>query len=273
MLLEATVDTLEGIDEPYQALYTKRGEKYEFTGVRGIKTGADVEAVQKALNAERLISKDLKAKLSAWNEMDPIATLEILDKVPELQSLADASKRKFEPAEMEAAVNGRVAPLQRQLEKAAADLKERDEKLSDLARRETQRTIFDAVRKEATATKANPDTYGSDLGALMLLSREMFTVDAAGQVVVKEGVPGLTHGTNVKDAIPEIQKQFPSIWPSSVGGGAPGSGSGPGAQANPFKSNDFVARSAFARQFPDKVDAMVKQAGLSDAGSRYVPTK
>jgi hypothetical protein len=263
MLLEATVDTLEGIDEPYQALYTKRGERYEFTGVKGIKTQGDVDRIQTALNAERTISKDLKAKLGAWNEMDPITTLEILDKVPELQSLADASRKKFDPSEMEAAVNGRVAPLQRQLEKAAADLKERDEKLSDLARRETQRTIYDAVRKEASATKANPDSYSSELGPLMLLAREIFTVDASGQVVVKEGAPGLTHGTSVKDAIPDLQKQFPSNWPQSQGGGAPGSSSGPGAQANPFKANNMTARSQFAKQFPEKVDAMVRAAGIS----------
>src|SRR3972149_12286580 len=141
MLLEAIVETLEGIDQPYQALYTKRGEKFEFTGVKGIKTQSDVDRVQQALNAERTVSKDLKAKLSAVGDLDPVVVLETLDKLPELQALADASKRKFEPSEMEAAVNGRVAPLQRQLEKAAADLKERDEKLSDLARRETQRTI------------------------------------------------------------------------------------------------------------------------------------
>lgn len=268
-LLKAILDTLEGVEEHFHGLYTNKNGKFEFTGVEGMKTSADTDRLQTALNAERNLKKEAEAKLAAWGDLKPDETLPLLQTIPELKILAEKGSLKKDEKEIEAIVNGRLAPLTQTLAKLEKDKKDLADKVVEYQNKDTKRTIFDAVRKYATETKANPDAYGSDMGGLMLLAKEVFTVDSAGQVVVKEGAEGLVHGTHIKDAIPEIQKTYHYLWPSSQGGNAPGSSGGPGASSNPFKTNDMTARSEFAGKFPDKVDAMVKQAGLSHAGETY----
>lgn len=268
-MLEMVLDTLDGLAPEIAALYTKRDTKFELQ-VKGAKSEIDIQKLVKAANDERDISKELKRKLGAWGDLDPEVVRPLLDKVPEMQATIEAGAKKLDEKQLEAVVNGRVTPVQRALEKALNDLKERDTQVTEFKAKDTRRTIFDAVRKYATDTKANPEAYGSDMGGLMLLAKEVFTVDAAGQVVVKEGAPGMVHGTHIKDAFAEVQKSYGYFWPSSQGGGASGGAGGPGApKGNPFKTNDISARTQFVAQFPDKVPAMLADAGLENTWDTY----
>jgi hypothetical protein len=268
-LLKAVIDTLEGVEEHFHALYTNKNGKFEFTGVEGMKTSADTDRLQTALTAERKLKKEAEDKLALWGDRKPEEVIAILDKVPELEATAEAGRKKLDEKQIEAIVNSRVTPLQKDLDKALASVKERDAKLAEHAARETRRTVFDAVRKLATESKASPEAYASEYGGLMLLAERLFTVDAAGQVVVKEGVADLTFGSHAKDVWSDIQRQHSYLWPPSQGGGAQGSGAGAGGTANPFKGNDMTARSEFAKNFPDKVDSMVKAAGLQNAWDQH----
>lgn len=274
MALKAVVDTLEGIEEHFHSLYSKKGEKFEFTGVEGLKTSADIDRLQTALNAERKLKKELEAYKESWGDLDPVAARSVLDKVPALEALVEAGKNKLDDKQTQAIVNAQVVPVQRQLDKALADLKERDSKIEEYGAKETRRTIFDAVRKYATENKANPEAYGSDMGGLMLLSKEIFTLDAAGQVVIKEGATDIVpHGTHIKDAFPEIQKSFSYFWPPSQGGGATGGGNPSSVSGNPFKTNDMTARSKFAKEHPEKVPAALAAAGLQTVAQLHKDQK
>lgn len=263
-LLKAVLDTLDGVEEHFHALYTSKNGKFEFSGVEGMKTSADTDRLQTALNAERTISKNLKVSLEAWGDRRPEDVLPALEQIPELKILAEKGNLKKDEKEIEAIVNGRLAPLQQKLEAVTRKEAELAAKVSEYSAKDTRRTIYDSVRKYATETKALPESYGSEMGGLMLLAKEVFTLDSAGQVVVKEGAPGMVHGTHIKDAFPEIQKGYGYLWPQSQGGGAGGSTTTSSAGANPFKGNDLTARTKFASENPpDKVAAAMSAAGIS----------
>lgn len=264
MALKMILDSLDGVSEEIAAHYTKKGEKFELQA-EGAKSQADIDRLQTALNSERATSKEWKTKAEAWGDRKPEEVIPMLDKYPELEAAAESGKKKLDQTQIDGIVNGRLAPLQRERDQFKKDADDRAAKIAEFEAKETKRTIFDTVRGLATETKAKPDSYGSEYGALMLLSKEIFTVDANGQVVVKEGVPGMTHGTLAKDAFAEIQSKHSYLWPDSVGGSSSGSNPSPGGQANPFKFNNLTDRATFAGQFPDKVDAMVKAAGLQNA--------
>ena len=271
MPLKAIVETLDGIEEHYHSLYTQKGNRFEFTGVEGFKTQADLDRVQVALNKERETRTQYETTLKAWGDRKPEDVLPVLDRLPELEAAAEAGKKKLDQSQIDGIVNGRLAPIQRESEKYKTELAAAQAKVQEYEHRDRQRTIFDAVRGLAVETKANPDAYGSQYGSLMLLAKEIFTVDAQGQVVVKEGVPDFTHGTLAKDVIGDLQRKYPSMWPQSSGGGAPGSNGGGGSVAgNPFKGNDMTARSVFVRDNPpDKVAAAMKNAGLTSQWETY----
>lgn len=268
-MLDAVVDNIDTVDEKYRDLYTKKADKYELTGVKGMKTEADVFRVQTALNAERAITKELKAYKDSWGDLDPSVVRPELDKVPALQALVEAGKGKLDDAQIQAQITAAKVGMQRELDATKKVLLEKDKALENWVQKDTKRTIFDAVRKQAMDMKALPESYGSEMGGLMLLAERLFTVDPAGQVVIREGATDMVpHGTSIKDAFPEIQKNFSYMWPSSQGGGASGNTGAGTANANPFKTNDMTARNNFAVQFPDKVDAMVAAAGLPNAWTK-----
>lgn len=277
MALKAMVDDLEKVDEKYRDLYTKKGDKWEFTGVEGLKTQGDMDRVQGALNNERKLHEETKTKLSAWGERKPEEIIPILDALPELQAAAEAGKKKLDQTQIDAIVNGRVAPLQRDLDKFKKDVTDRDAMIAAFQAKDTRRTVMDTVRGLAAESKANPEAYSSDYGGLVLLAEKLFTVDAAGKVVVREGAQDFQHGTLAKDCWQEIQSRHPYLWPASQGGGASGSqggGGGSGIQGNPFKRNGNISeRTRFAAEHPDKVAAYLQQAGLDNTWDPYVEKK
>jgi hypothetical protein len=272
MALKMILTSLDGLSEELTKLYVKRDDKYELQ-VEGAKTQIDIDKIQAALNSERAISKGFKNQLDAWGDRKPEDVLPILDKLPELEAAAEAGKKKLDQSQIDGIVNGRLAPLQRDLEKARKDLTESQAKATQYEQAQKRRTVHDAMRAAIAESGADPKTYADDLGAAMLLADMLYTVTDAGQVVVKENAPGgLLHGTSVKDTIPQLQASHGYLWPSSKGGGAPGSKGGPPATENPFKGNNFTARSEFARENKDKPEVIanaIKDAGLAHAGETY----
>lgn len=272
MALKMILDSLDGVSEEIAAHYTKKGEKFELQA-EGAKSQADIDRLQLALNKERGLKTEWQTKAEAWGDRKPEEVIPMLDKYPELEASAEAGKKKLDEKQIEAIVNGRTAPLQRELDAVKKTADERASKIAEFETKETRRVIFDTVRGLATETKANPEAYSSEYGGLMLLAERMFTIDAAGAVVVKEGVQGMTHGTLAKDAFAEIQSKHAYLWPASVGGSSGGSNPNPQGPTNPFKGNNMAARAAFESQFPDKVAKAVSDAGLKNAWDMHPEKK
>ncbi len=232
----AVYDKVEDVPEAYKDLYTPVGEKVMLTGIKGVKTEADVARVQRALDQERTAHNDIRDKLKPWGELDPTDTLAKLDRYPELEA---AAAGKIDEEKMEELVSARsksvTAPLERENAKLKEDMAKRDETISGFEASARQRTIHDEVRQAAEKGKI----VAHAIEDVLMLSDRMFEADAEGRIVTKEGV-GVTPGISPEVWLQEMQEKRPHWWPPNQGGGAGGDGGGgPGFSNNPWTADHW----------------------------------
>lgn len=226
MPLFAVMDSLDGVSEDIAALYTEKNGKFELTGITGVKTQADVERVQKALEHERTNHAATKESLKVWGDLKHDDVVTQLDRIPELEA---ASKGKLDEAQLdeivERRVNGtitsRTAPLERQINALMTENESLKSTNEQYAQREARRTIHDVVNAVLRDNKVIEHAREDAL----LQAERLFKVtkdETTGQVQVLAD-----DGTSPKDWIADIQARNmkPHWWGPTQGGGAnPGGG-------------------------------------------------
>lgn len=273
MVLKDTHDKLEEIPEQYRELYTEKNGKFEFTGVQGMRTQADVDRVQEALRKEKNDHKATKDALSVWGDLKHDDVVAKLDKFPELEA---ASKGKLDEAQIEEIVQRRVegtlksklAPVERQNKQLAQQLAEAMEKASVLETKDRKRTLHDHVRKAAREAHVLPEAEED----VLLWAERVMDITEDGKVVTKDNV-GVTPGLEPQAWLADIQDKKPHWWPGTQGGGAPGSmnrPNGPGGP-NPWSVDgwNLTKQGAFMKQHGrERAEQMAKAAGSSVGATR-----
>lgn len=280
MALQAVMDKLDDIPEQYRDLYTEKNGKFELTGVVGIKTVADVQRLQTALDHEKTNHSQTKEKLTAWGDLTPDKVLPVLDRVPELEA---AAQGKLDEAAIEEMVQRRVsgtiksqtAPLERNLTNLQ---KERDTLLQQnqtFVQRERTRTIHDGVGKALAEAKVI-DHARED--AIILAERIFEVREDDGKVVTKDGV-GVTPGLSPKEWMAEIQSggSKPHWWGPTGGGGAGGAGGNAGGAAdNPWTNENWnMTRQGqiIREKGAEYAERLAKAAGTKVGGMKPAPKK
>lgn len=280
MALKLKVDKIDDVEANYRPLYTQdtTDQKFYLTGVEG-GSYKDVKELKDEAGSWRIQHRDAKAALTAattaWGALknekgEALKPEDVTASLTRLAQLEQGEKDhpKGDQTKRLAELNVELT----QLKQKHADVeKERDgfkTKVTGFEQADTNRKILGAARAWAVAQgEAGPDpkSYASDNGALMLLVREVLTVNELGQVVAKEGVDGIEAHSKVEKVMEAFKDQHSYLWPSSKGGGALGSKGGSGTiTGNPFKGNDMDARAAARRADPGKADVMMKEAGLTN---------
>lgn len=269
MALEAVVEKLDEVPEPYRELYTERNGRYEVTGIVGMKTQADIDRIMEGLNKERNDHKATRERLSAFGDLDPEDVQAKLDRIAELEA---AAGDKIDENKLNEMVEGRLrtklGPVEREKQKLAKELQDTLEKVGQYEARERQRSIHDAVRKAALESKVI-DTALEDV---LILAERMFEISEDGKVLVKDQV-GATPGVDPAVWLTEMQSKRPHWWPASQGGGARGSGAGgSGFAQNPFSADhwNMTEQAALIRTDRARAEQMAKAAGTSIGGGRPV---
>lgn len=270
MELEAIVDDINSVPEGFRELYTERNGKFEITAIKGMKTQADVDRIQAGLVKERNDHKGTKERLAAFGDLDPTKIHEDLARLPELEM---AAKGKLDDNKIneivETRIKSRVAPIQRQLDQAQTQLKERDGMIAQFQEKDRVRKISDEVRRAGVSSKV----IDSALEDALILAERVFEVGDDGKVVTKDNI-GVTPGIDAAVWFQEMQTKRPHWWPASQGGGAGGgAGSGSGGTANPWTKDgwNMTKQGELHRQNPQRAAQLAKMAGTSIGGPR--PTK
>src|ERR1700741_855145 len=88
--LELSYDTKEAIPEKFRDLYTETDGKWALSGVKGIKSQADIDRLNEGLTKERTDHKTTKAQLAAWKKLGatPEEVHAKLDRIEELEEAA-----------------------------------------------------------------------------------------------------------------------------------------------------------------------------------------
>lgn len=265
MKIELAYDTAEDVPAEFKALYTEADGKFVLTGVNGIKTQTDIDRLQEALRKERTDHSATKTKLQPFTSLGDLEEVKAkLDKYPELEALAEASGNKIDDKKLEGIVNGRVAPLQRELEAARATITELSQKNGELTGSLTKRDIHEDVRKAALAAKIT-DTALEDV----LMLADHYFERADGKTITRD-VGGIMPGLDPAAWIAEQREKRPHWWPGSLGAGAGGGRDGGGGADNPWSKAKWsvTAQTAFIQEKGiDKARQMAAAAG-SFVGAR-----
>lgn len=259
MKLNLTYDTEADIPEGFASLYTQRGDKFEFTGVEGIRTQADVDRVQAALVKERNDHKALREKYRPLGDLNPADIVQQLDRIPELEMAAEG---KLDDTKInsivEQRIRSKIAPIERERDLLTTQLAEAQDTIQNFTAEKRQNTIASAIRSACTSNKVVPDAVDD----AVMLGERMFTIDETGRVVTRDDV-GVTPGVDARTWLTEMQPKRPHWWPASQGGGATGSG-GAGAPKNPWKKESFnlTEQGRLTRENPQLAENMKKAAGV-----------
>lgn len=266
-VLESSYDSEDDIPEKYRDLFTKRGEKFELTKVRGIKTAADFDRMENGIKMERSDHKKAKTELAEWQKLgkSPEDVHTELDRIPELEAKVeggadDEAIEKRIQARVDAAVN----PLQRKLEKAET---ERDEARND---NETLRgeardgRVRSSLRAAAVAAKMEGDAVDDQV----TLHLRTFEETDDGQIVTRDGV-GVTPGMEPKAFFEDMRESGnkPYLWGQTSGSGARGDRGQPGdAGNNPWSAQhwNITEQGRIISSNTEKAKRLATRAGHED---------
>jgi len=272
MQLSTEHEKLEDIPEEYRALYTEQEGKFVLTGIQGVKSQADIDRIHSSLVKERDDHKVTKTTLHTWDGMDHTEITGKLDRFKELEVMAAGNKDEFD-AKLEELTEARVVTRLAPVERENKTLKTRCDELEGIATglqiEKTRRTIGDQVLEACVEIKvvdeARPD--------VIMLANQVFEVADDGKTVLtKENPYGVTPGLSPDVFLSEMQEKRPHWWPTSVGGGAAGSGGNFGTGANnPWTHEgwNMTKQGAFIKENGiEKGEQMAKAAGTTIGGRK-----
>lgn len=274
--LKALLADISEVDEKYRDLYTERNGKWEFTGVEGLKTQADIDrqlaANQKVRGDLTKAQGDLKIatdKLATYEGLDPedvrarldeLETLKAGNSVPELAKNFQATVESRVAQLLDGKVKAATSKLERQLAEVSGKVTELTTSNASWEVKDQQRTIADAVQAVAIVSKVIPSAL-PDLVATA--GRELKIVD--GKVQTEDG----------RDAaawLADRKEKTPFYWPQAQGAGGRGGNDGGTIDGeNPFRREGWnqtkIGRVLSAD--PAKAAKLAEQAGVpkDDAGN------
>ncbi len=278
-MLESSYDTEEAIPEAHRELYSKRGDRWELTGVRGVKTQADVARVQSALDLEKKQHKETRDKLRGWSDLGELGDVQSrLDRIPELEAAADGKLdddaiNEIVDRRVEGRLKSQLAPIERERDTAKRENEELKAERDGLAEWKSGRQLREAI--EPHIANVLPE-HREDALDLAQRSFERVEIDGRADFVVREGVvingTQITAGLNPKLWAEEIAGLKPGYYPPSEGAGARGSQRGvPGGGANPFSADgwNLTKQGQVLREHgADKANALAAAAGTTVGGPR-----
>ena len=252
----------ESVTEQYRDLYSERDGKMEFTGVAGIKTQADIDRLQGALNKEKNDHKDTKGKLSEWNNLG-VSYSDVAEKLDKIPSLEAAASGNLDEEKIETIVQGRIKSLMAPVERENRQLKTDVEKLSGenttFRNQHISRIKSDAVR--TAASKLN--VISQAMEDVIMLGERHFDVTEDGKVLTKDNV-GITPGVDAETWLADMRDKRPYWWPASQGGGAGGGNGGAGFPNNPWSKDNWNLTEqgkVLREKGVEKAEQMAKAAG------------
>jgi len=267
MSLKAIHDSIDDIPEQYQSLYTERDNKWELTGIEGVKTEADVSRVQTALEKERKDHKKVKEALNTWGDLNHEEVILQLDKIPELEAAAGGNIDEKKMDELvETRIKTRLAPVERENKTLKEKLEVASQEITGFKQKDVERTVTEQVRKAATVAKVLAPAMDD---AVMLAGR-VFELNEDGVARTKDNVgfaPGMTPDIWLQD----MQQKRPHWWPASVGGGANGNEGGGNFSKNPWSKDHWSLTAqgqVVKQQGVEKAEQMAKAANSEIGATR-----
>lgn len=254
--LELSYDSADDIPAGMESLYTEKDGKQVLTGVKGMKTQADIDRLQTALTKERNDHKTVRTQLSSLSSYGSIEEITAnLDRIPELE----AKQGKGDPADIEKIVTARLAPVQRKLDEALTTISEKDKEIGTYKGEKTKATIADTVRKAAKGLKIRE----SAIEDAIMFGERVLTIDESGNVVTKEN-SGVTPFATAEDMLRDILPTRQHWLEDSFGGGSQGGKGGQFSGTDPYSHDGWsiTEQMKLMKSDPAKAKKLAERNGV-----------
>lgn len=254
--LELSYDSADDIPAGMESLYTEKDGKQVLTGVKGMKTQADIDRLQTALTKERNDHKTVRTQLSSLSSYGTIEEITAnLDRIPELE----AKQGKGDPADIEKIVTARLAPVQRKLDEALTTISEKDKEIGGYKGEKTKATIAETVRKAAKGLKIRE----SAIEDAIMFGERVLTIDESGNVVTKEN-SGVTPFATAEDMLRDILPTRQHWLEDSFGGGSQGGKGGQFSGTDPYSHDGWsiTEQMKLMKSDPAKAKKLAERNGV-----------
>jgi len=270
-----TPEALAGLPEAIQKLYTEQGDgQYSLTQIKGLKTQGDVDRVMTSLTAERNAHKETKAKIKAWEGLEPDKVRAELAKIEEYKVLAEQGGGDVEERVqklLDAKLASVTGPLEHQIKTANEKVAELTISNEQLVLERNTRTIEDNAREVITNNKIGK-VVDSAMPDILMNARAMLTIDEQGNVVTRDQV-GVTPGVPADIWFKEMVEKRNHWLQPSEGGGTGGGKNKAGGGANPWKKDSWniAAQGAYVKEHGADAAASAAKAAGSALGATAPP--
>ena len=235
MALKLLLDSLDGVPEAQQALYTKSDDGKFKLDVDGIPPPEDTKGLKTALERERDAVKDLKAKLK---DFDGLNAKEIRDMLGKLDG--DEETRLVREGKVEEVVNRRTERQRAEYERKLKAEADRAAAAEERASKRDRKVLEGAIRQAATKAGMHAEAYDD----AVLLGLHQFELNDDGDAIAKEGKFGkdgkkpLTPEEWASGLVSAKPHWFP---PTGSGSGSQQRSGGGGSRAKQIKRSEFDA--------------------------------
>lgn len=265
--LNLTYDNQEDIPEALRDYYAEQEDGTFRLVAEGVKSEADVQAVQKALKKEREKRREFEKRANRISELMPDVDLEQVEEDQLNKALSvlkgeepdDPDDKGGKHVDIDKIKDAARKPLERDLETYKGEA----EKWRNLA----QRTLIDhALSNELTRAGVKDPDYRELLTERFRRQCRIDESEDGEFAVVMDGEYGeLEPGKWIKEwASTDYAKKFIGA-PDNLGGGASGGGRGTSKIPNPWKkeTENFDEQMRLAREDPERAKRMASEAGKS----------
>ena len=260
-MLNETYSEETEIPAGFSHLYTETNGQFTLRPPTDIKTVDDTTALSEALKKERADTKTYKAQLKAFEGIDPETYQASIDELEILRSQADPNLEVDElvAKKLEAQLNAKTAPLQRERDKLQSQLEETLERVNGYETAQTKTEIQNTIRNALTESQVR-DTAVNEL---LSTGNFIFEKNDEGQIVTRDGLDGVDVGLTPDQWLEGKRETSPYYWPDSQGADAKGS-SGTASTNNPFSKEayNFTEQTRMMNENPVRAKQLAAQAGV-----------
>lgn len=249
MKLKIRYDNEADIPEGYKDLFTEKEGKWELTGIDGLKTQADIDAVREGLVKERTEHKETKAKLKAFGEHKAEEVDAVMQEVEELRIKVEDGG-KMDDEKVAQLVDAKVRPVQKELDKAIGErdgfktqAEASDAKLVQSGRRDA---VFGAIAAKEGIRKDSS-------AAILKFATDDLEFDGDAGTFATEA--GLTVG----EWLDGFCDKNAYVMEASKGGGTGGDGNHERGGKNCFTEQNVTAQMRLKRSDPDRYEKLKKE--------------
>lgn len=221
MGIKAQLETLDGLDEPLQALYTQTEDGTYKLAVEGLEDNSGLKsALQKEREAAREAQRRLKEMQARYDGIDPEQTKELLSKINQSEEARLIAEGKIDEV-----IKSRTERMKAEYEAKLSETERQAQQAMERAKKRDLQVLENQIRQAAAESGVHKNAYED----VLLRARNVFSLSDNDEAVAlgADGNPvyGKDGSTPLspKEWLESLRDNAPHLFPAQASGSGAGS--------------------------------------------------